>query len=271
MGTKDKGGYPPRLVVDNDRRDSGEDRRKYAQSTSGRMSSQRTKPLLSRSMSIAKDSRIRCPEDTAFLKYPTEVLHRFANASCSGTGREFRKLSTDSMTLFLLNSKDQSIPFGKLPSGKHGYASPMEIEQIRTENFLKILRDQYRGSAAYFEQQTGYSQNMVTQIKNGHRKVSDRIARKLEKAMRKPGMSLDSRSDETQPAAPVHSWPLSVPLAAFEALPPVRRLEIDQAFRRMVLGTQAEEMANFRTPPARKKRKKEIKNAKRTGTGNAAG
>lgn len=77
-----------RLIVN---REFVEDLSRYAQSTSGRSSSQRTSPRLSLSMFIASDSPQGRKPYATFRKWPTVVSQRSANASRSDTGMDRKK------------------------------------------------------------------------------------------------------------------------------------------------------------------------------------
>lgn len=233
-----------RLVVNRDA--LFEEPRKYAQSTSGRTSSTGTEPPLSRSRAMAMDSPMRCLMDNAFLKYPMEVPQRRAKLDWVLGSRPLRYSRSDSIPDSLPAGKLVSIPAGKIPDSKGRYPSGMDIDALRTANFLRILREEYGDSPSKLEAKTGYSANMVSQIKTGKKAVKDKLARKLEDLMKLEPMALDQRhAREQQPSkqnAP--AWPLSVPLRDFESLSPRARNEIDEAFRRMVIGAQAQELAS---------------------------
>lgn len=224
-------------------------RRKYAQSTSGLMSSHRTTPRDSRSISIASDSRIGWPAEMAFRRYPTDVLQREANASCSERSSELRYERSDSMGVILPDGKISSIPDGKLLVGKDCYVPAMDISKVRTAKFLHYVRTRYNNSPGEVEKRTGYSANMVSQILGGSKQVrTEKLARKLEKLLRLPPNDLDQPIvADTQPAsasAPSDSWPFSVPQGSFQSLTPKMQREIDEALTRMVIGAQAQNVMN---------------------------
>lgn len=101
--------------------------RRYAQSTSGRISSMGTAPSLSRESEMAKPSRTRSPVDSTFLKYPTLVSQRSAYDSCCSGLSEFKNarregyLDLDSIPRTLPLGNVVSIPTGNLPAGNAGY------------------------------------------------------------------------------------------------------------------------------------------------------
>lgn len=119
------------------------------------------------------------------------------------------------------------------------------LTQIRTTNFLRILKEQYRNSPQQFENSTGYPANMVSQIKTGKKFVHDELARRLESLI--PGLdplALD-RVNPDIPAArtsskPLEYWPFSVPIKDFKALSPRIQLELDAMLTRQIIGYQAE-------------------------------
>jgi transcriptional regulator with XRE-family HTH domain len=231
---------------------SGEiaDPRKYAQSTSGRVSSTGTAPPLSRASEIESDSRMRSLVESALRKYPSEVPQRPAKSSCSLVSSELRYVRKDSidMARSLPFGNYESIPDGKLPIGICRYHVGMKLDDLdkrRTENFLRLLRDQYRDSPKEFEIATGYSANMVSQIRTGKKFVRDKLARKLEKIAKLPALTFDQSEPGMSPSrAPtrLNSWPLSVPLEQFAALSPKLQRELDEAFTKMVMGAQAQDL-----------------------------
>jgi hypothetical protein len=108
--------------------------RRYAQSTSGRVSSTGTLPPLSRSSDMERASRKRSPVDKALRRYPMEVPQRLAYDSCSAGSNELRYERSDSMDCTLPTGKELSIPMGHLPDGKAVYAVLMA-----DDNFLAAL------------------------------------------------------------------------------------------------------------------------------------
>lgn len=123
----------------------------------------------------------------------------------------------------------------------------IDLDKIRTENFLRIYRTKYRGSPSRLERETGFSANMASQIAGGHKFIGDKLARKLEREyLRIPLGTLD-RIDPEQTAQrrrsePQYEWPFDVPQSEFESLSPKAKEEIKNAVTRMILGAQAEQL-----------------------------
>jgi len=223
--------------------------RKYAQSTSGRTSSHLTAPELSRSNAITSSGPNFWPFEIPFRMYPTEVPHRAAKDSCPDESSEFRYRRSASIDNNLPASKFLSIPVGKLLPGKDGYHCDMsEMDQRRTSNFLAILRRDYGDSPKRFADETGYDPAMVSQIKTGKKIVGDRRARKLEKLMKLPSLELDkeSPSERIEPLrrAAAGYWPFSFSAAEFQQLSSKLQREMDDAFTRMVIGAQTQQITS---------------------------
>lgn len=221
--------------------------RMYAQSTSDRMLSQRTAPELSRSNAITSLSPKRCPVESTLRMYATVVPERLANDSCSSVGREFKYARSGSaMQNSLPNSKAMSIPFGQLLQGNGDYDSSMSTEETRRNNFRRLLQEKYNGSPKQFEVETGYSANMATQLRSGKKDFGEKVARKIESMAKLKPLALDeshaaATQERRQKAAP---WPLTIDQTTFESLPPRIQRELDEAFTKMVLGAQTQEMLN---------------------------
>src|SRR5690606_24985410 len=94
--------------------------RRYAQSTSGRSSSQRTAPPLSRSKAMTSDSPKRPPVESFFLMYPSVVPHRAAKESCSAGFNDDRNARSDERRS-LLAMGPYSLPMGNLVSNRPGF------------------------------------------------------------------------------------------------------------------------------------------------------
>lgn len=149
----------------------------------------------------------------------------------------------------LPNGKMKSIPHGKRRGdvGDYDADMPIDLDEVRTRNFLRILFRDYGGSPSRFEQETGYSANMVSQIKTGKKKVRDRLARALERDhLRVPVGTLDKTSDveplKNRAQAETADWPFTVSLSEFASLSPKLQREIDETLTRLVLGAQAEQL-----------------------------
>jgi transcriptional regulator with XRE-family HTH domain len=137
----------------------------------------------------------------------------------------------------------------------HAYngSVPNDKDKIRTENFLRLLQEEYGGSPTEFFRRTGYSASMVSQIKTGKKFVGEDRAAKLEDLMGLERGTLERRTDgaPVKPAVPQQHWPLSVPLHVFKSLSPRRQRELDEAFTRMVLGAQSQELLERQAKPKR--------------------
>jgi hypothetical protein len=120
----------------------------------------------------------------------------------------------------------------------------IDLDKVRTNNFLRILRERYDNSPSVLEQRTGYSANMASQIKGGHKLVRDRLARKLEKDhLKLPQGTLDKvDSRNAAPTQQQFEWPFTISPEEFAALSPRIQNEIDDLITRQVIGAQTQEM-----------------------------
>jgi hypothetical protein len=139
--------HPPhlRLVIVN------EEPRKYAQSTSGRVSSTGTAPPLSLASEIASPSRMRSLVDKTLRRYPIVVPQRSAKDDCSSISSELRYMRNDSMAQTVPLGTFKSIPVGHLPSGIARYAgavgakSQKEIFEIRRGRLRHLVGEFGKG------------------------------------------------------------------------------------------------------------------------------
>lgn len=238
--------------------------RRYAQSTSGRKTSQRMCPPLSRSISTTSDSRMRSPVDITLRRYPTVVLQRPAKDSCSARSSELRyeRSISDAVTSdaigsgVLPNSKIQSIPFGNLPNGMPGYDAGMEdpkklnkhLGQLRFKNFSELLHRQYGDSPTVFCSRTGYnSATTVSQLKTRKKSFGADLARELEMWAGLDRYELE-KEDMTRPfragGTSLKDWPFTISPEQFLSLQGKTRREIDDTLTRLVIGAQAQEVIN---------------------------
>jgi transcriptional regulator with XRE-family HTH domain len=231
-----------RLVVSKD-----DDCRRKAQSTSGRVVSQRTIPPDSRSNAMARDSPNFCFVDRAFRMYPIVVPHRAAKSDWA-PGLSELTYSRSSIQPILPSSKVESIPVGNLPAGNERYHRVMSddpLDPTRTANFLRLLREDYGNSPKKFEVATGYSANMVSQIKTGKKWVGYDLARRLEGMMRKPRGLLDQMSELEARAASRNKsgmeWPFSVSLEDIQSLSGRKFKQIDELLTDIVVGARAQQ------------------------------
>jgi hypothetical protein len=118
-----------------------EEPRKYAQSTSGRRSSQRTTPRLSRSKAIASDSPKRPLVDSFLRMYPIEVPERLAKRCCSEGGRELTYSRSDSMGNYSLppGTVPSSLT-GNWPSSTAAYVADMRNRKAELEKLYAVRR-----------------------------------------------------------------------------------------------------------------------------------
>lgn len=121
----------------------------------------------------------------------------------------------------------------------------MDIEERRRVNFFRILRESYGDSPKQFEIKTGYSANMVSQLRSKNKDFGERVARKIEELAGWP----EGMLDEPSPDLPAEieqrratDWPLSADRGRFEQLTPKRRRELDEAFTHMLNGAFTAQM-----------------------------
>lgn len=257
---------------------SGSERepRRYSQSTSSRSDSQGTLPAECLSSLIASASPTLNSGQTEIIlrKYDSEVPQLRAYSSLAATsGSDSRKDLRASMPPSLPDSKITSILDGKLLRGNSGYHLRMDIEELRRANFFKILREKYSDSPKEFEIATGYSANMVSQLRSSAKDFGERVARTIEKAAKWKIGTLDQHLTGSQPeAAPTESieqWPslVSANREHFERLPPKTQRELDEAFGRMISGAYTAEVLSTPQPKVHKKSraKQEPRNKQRHG------
>lgn len=172
---------------------------------------------------------MRSPVESDLRMYPIDVSQRLANSACSLGLSVLRNARSDSMGDTLPNGKIVSIPLGKLPHGNRRYDADMgsnieqEEREIRRAVFIRLLESEYGGSPQKFEIATGYSANMVSQLKAGvdrrgkPKSFGDKLARKLEKlakwprgALDNPSFSIGGQVREPTTAYRATNWPLTV-------------------------------------------------------------
>ena len=235
-----EGGRSPRTLLEP---------RKYAQSTSGRKSSHRTTPADSRSISMAKDSRMDCFTEIALRKYPTEVLQRPANALCADGSSELRYKRSVFTGGVLLGSNDLSIPDAPGPAAAGSYPSGVDISTVRKNRLRELLASEFGGSQTELANHMDVEQNYISKLL-GKGAFGEKAARRIERDCSKPIGWLDS-SERTAPASPSSKhqvqWPFSaVSLSEFESLDAKHRREIDDALAKLVFGAQAQQMFSQR-------------------------
>lgn len=228
-----------RLVVNRDA--LFDEPRKYAQSTSGRISSTKTAPALSRSSAIAVDSAIRSFLEMAFRRYPTDVLQRCAKSTWDSRSSELRYSRSDSMTRgVLLFSNSLAIPIVHSPSGTDSYNAEMvDYPSIRRRRLRELIAEY--GSQQALADLLDVQQNYVSRLLNPKYSFGEKTARNIEQKTRKPLKWLDdeaqaqtTRSDE---------WPFSFDKSLWDRLSPQQKREIEASFTRQVLGANIEQAA----------------------------
>lgn len=239
--------------------------RRYAQSTSGRTVSQGTAPSDSRSRLIASPSPTLNSGQTDIIlrRYDNVVPQRSANSSLADTSGSDAKYSLSaSMHPSLPDSKIWSILDGKLLPGNGRYHGRMDSEEVRRTNFFRILREKFSDSPKQFEIDTGYSANMVSQLRNRTKDFGEKVARKIETMAGWERGILDKVNAETPTPQPpsLDQWPSlnAANRSHFEKLNAKTRRELDEAFARMINGAYATEvLAAKPKEPSRSRRRKE--------------
>lgn len=221
--------------------------RRYAQSTSGRRSSHRMSPALSRSSEMTSDSPIKGLVDNAFRRYPIVVLHRDANADCSGTGSELRYARSDSMgNQYLPMGTLLSSNAGNLPLAADGYPWVMRTKAQEKERVhairrrkLQMLVDECGSQAELSQRLSGSSYrglgdaSYISRLLSGKpraqggKNLSGDIATEIENLMGKP-LGWLSR-DEGDP-------PLSVDADVWGQLEPGEQEAIQTTVHAMITG-----------------------------------
>lgn len=228
----------------------------YSQSTSDRALVNGSEPADSRSSEIASDSPTCCPVDTSLRRYPKVVSHRRAKSRRDAGGIESRKAPSSAGNVreafiapIIPSGTNESRPDGSIPKGNGSYNPAMtrEWDQVRTDNFLRLLREQYGDSPSEFCRRTGYSESMVSQIKKGRKKIGEKLGAKLEQLMSLKRGALEQEDAPTAllPARGSHApspWPFSVPYHVYEALSAKSRRDIDESLTKLVMGAQSQEL-----------------------------
>lgn len=148
-----------------------------------------------------------------------------------------------------------SIPGVHLPGGIGGYDGCMDLQAIRKRRLFELIAeagsqievakrlDRVRPGSPKMEP------NYISRLKSskkGSKAISGDMARDLEIAFNKPAgwmSTMDSIDDDGPGSSATEvTWPLSVPIETFLALNKRMRDEIDDAFTKMVLGAQAQEL-----------------------------
>jgi hypothetical protein len=228
--------------------------RRYDQSTSGRTDSTGTRPPLSRSRAIAVDSAIRCLAEIALRRYPTVVPQRLAYDSWSSGDREFRYRrrtsaligSSQDISHTLPDSKVVPLVGGNSHSARRSHNLRMSLADIRKRR-LRLLILEF-GSQKVLSETCGFeSDNYLSQLLSPKKPFGEKVARKIERAARKPEMWLDedSEADSSLPSA----WPFGFDRTLWDRLPTPKKLELENTFQQLILGASVQEAA----APSRKR------------------
>jgi hypothetical protein len=238
--------------------------RRYAQSTSGRQTSHRTTPLLSRSKLITSDSPKRPPVDSFFRMYPIVVPQRVANESCSAGDSELRKVRRAKCGSVSVMGKNHlpagnvvSSQTGNLPAPPREYACRMPSKQHEKDRVSAIRRRKLRelvdecGSQAALAQKlssshlrvlgdTSYLSRALSgkSRANGGKNITGDTAAEIERIMGKsPGWM--SRDDDEPP--------LSVEQSTWDQLDPSERDALQRTMHAMITGFLAGKQRSRKT------------------------
>ena len=161
----------------------------YAQSTSGRSSSQRTAPLDSRSIEIARDSAQLRPYAT-LRKWPAVVPHRTAKDSRSANDMGFRK-NLSSMHAYHHMVTAEATPNGAftewcMPADNSGMEN--SDADTRRANLNRLIESQYSGNRSAIardynpkEPKPQFFSDLLR--KNSGKSFGEKVARKIEEAV----------------------------------------------------------------------------------------
>lgn len=242
--------------------------RKYAQSTLGKVFSTGTEPPLSLSKEIASAIPMACPADIALRRYPKDVPHRAAYASCCATDMELRYDRKASMAVSLPIGTVESSPTGNLPGTDCGYAEAMvdEAKEARAEarrqrlqeliescgkaaDFVRQVERRLRGHPELAEglrsmQDASYVSRMLyTKGKPGKKRIGEDSARGLEVLFGKPPGWMDSLDAGSRP------WPFEFARDRWDALTPEEQREIGRS-----VDLQIEGLLSKRGPSRQRRR-----------------
>lgn len=230
--------------------------RRWRQSTSGRISSQRTAPLLSFSKEIASDSPNRLPfglglslSDMTLRMYDSDVPQRNAKASCSSVEpRDLRYDFRASITPTLPAGNGKSIPGVHLPLGNDAYpVSSMEdkVFEIRRQRLLALIREvggqaKLASKVSVIRKKTmdpSYISRLVAKPgKDGRKAITGDMAADLEKAGGKePGWLSHDDAASAKPSRFDPRWPFTIPRETIESMSDDMRGEIDREFTKLVV------------------------------------
>lgn len=170
--------------------------RMYAQSASGKRSSQRTWPPDSRSSRMQSSARNDWWRLAAFRRYPSVVPHAVTYADRWPLDKEFRYLSNLSMSAIYPQVKLESIPVGHLPASKLLFECRMDKYEIRRLNLRALLHSHCGGRAATLADLIGRSPSYVSRMlyaegKEGKKRIGEDMRDIIEDALSLSRGSLD--------------------------------------------------------------------------------
>lgn len=226
---------------------------RYAQSTSGRVSSTGTAPELSFSREIASDSPIRPFVDSTLRRYPIDVSQRSAKADCSSTDSELRKVRRASMAVTLPVGNFKSRPMGHLPSGNDPYSGVVAhndqfaIRRRRLADlvhecggkhvdFVRALADRIAGrpdladSVKSFTDTSYVSRALKGKSKTGGKNIGEEPASALEILFAKPKGWMSAESHDQEP------WPFGFARTLWDDLSPDEKRDAERQFHTYLSG-----------------------------------
>lgn len=172
--------------------------RMYAQSASGRRSSQRTAPPDSRSSRMQSSARNDWCLLAALRRYPSVVPHAATYSIRASRDNEFRYLSNLSMSVIYPQVKLKSIPTGHLPASKLLFECRMDKYEIRRQNLQALLHSHCGGRAATLADLLGRSPSYVSRMlypegKEGKKRIGEDLRDVIEDAFSLKRGSLDEQ------------------------------------------------------------------------------
>jgi hypothetical protein len=112
---------------------------------------------------------------------------------------------------------------------------------------LRLLIGQYGSQKALAEVCGFESDNYLSQLLTPSKPFGEKVARKIERAARKPEKWLDA--DDAVDKTPPSPWPFGFDRALWDRLPPAKQRELENTFQQLILGASVQEAA----APSRKR------------------
>jgi hypothetical protein len=104
---------------------------------------------------------------------------------------------------------------------------------------LRLLISQYGTQKALAEVCGFGSDNYLSQLLTPSKPFGEKVARKIERATRKPEKWLDA--DDATDEAPPSLWPFGFDRMLWDRLPPAKQRELENSFLQMILGASVQE------------------------------